>query len=140
MERVKFVQTIGLCFGCLNSGHHSKKCVKRSVCDTCKGKYPTCLHEERDKEQKEIKQSKEAPNETISHCVVQHNSSDLTSTISPVWLSSTNNPEHPAVRPFRQSERHHIHSTRKGRGSGLREEACTVKAFYADNQRYSYAK
>ncbi len=112
-ERVKFVQTKGLCFGCLNSGHHSKKCGKRSVCDTCKGKHPTCLHEERDKESgknkesdkeqkesksikdtKEIKQSKEAPNETIAHRVVQTNSSELTSTISPVWLSTINDPEH----------------------------------------------
>lgn len=112
-ERVKFVQTRGLCFGCLNSGHHSKKCGKRSVCDTCKGKHPTCLHEEWDKEirknkesdkeqkesksikdTKEIKQSKEAPNETISHRVVQNNSSNLTFTISPVWLSTTTDPEH----------------------------------------------
>nr|XP_021329350.1 uncharacterized protein LOC110439121 [Danio rerio] len=104
MERVKFVQTKGLCFGCLNPGHHSKKCGKRSVCDTCKGKHPTCLHEERDKQirknkegikdTKENKQSKEIPCETISHRVVQNNSSNLTSTISPVWLSTTNNPEH----------------------------------------------
>lgn len=103
----------GLCFGCLNFGHHSKKCERRSVCDTCKGKHPTCLHQERDKEvrknkegdkeqkeskgikdMKEIKQSKETPNETISQCIVQTHSSNLTSTISPVWLSTTNDPDH----------------------------------------------
>ena len=49
-ENVKFVQTKGLCFGCLKTGHHSKNCEKRSVCDTCKRKHPTCLHEDRVKD------------------------------------------------------------------------------------------
>lgn len=65
-ERVKFVQTKGLCFGCLNSGHHSKKCGKRSVCDTCKGKHPTCLHEERDKEIRKNKESDKEQRESKS--------------------------------------------------------------------------
>ncbi|KAK7925240.1 hypothetical protein WMY93_007550 [Mugilogobius chulae] len=113
-ERVKFVQTKGLCFGCLSFGHQSKKCEKRKVCDTCKGKHPTCLHEERnketrkkkedenEKEMKEIKDTKEsketkpkeAPSEAISNRVIQSDKSDLTSTIIPVWLSTTSNPEH----------------------------------------------
>lgn len=95
-NKVQFVQAKGLCFGCLDFGHQSKKCEKRSVCDTCKGKHSTCLHEERDKEvkrnkegdkeqkeskgikvMKEIKQTKETPNETILHRVVQTNSSNL---------------------------------------------------------------
>lgn len=46
------------------------------------------------KDMKEIKQSKETPNETISHRIVQTHSSNLTSTISPVWLSTTNDPDH----------------------------------------------
>ncbi|KAI7805752.1 hypothetical protein IRJ41_018562 [Triplophysa rosa] len=107
-DRVKFVQTKGLCFGCLSPGHHSKKCERRSVCNTCKGKHPTCLHQERDKEVKktqdadkeqkdtrEIKQpSTETPNEAISNRVVQNTNSDLTSTIIPVWLSTTSDPDH----------------------------------------------
>ncbi len=32
-ERIKFVQMIKLCFGCLKPGHHSKNCDDRSVCD-----------------------------------------------------------------------------------------------------------
>ncbi|KAL3970392.1 ribosomal biogenesis protein LAS1 [Sarotherodon galilaeus] len=54
-ERVKFVQTKGLCFGCLGFGHQSKKCEKRKMCDTCKGKHLTCLHEERDKNSRKRK-------------------------------------------------------------------------------------
>ena len=46
-ERVKYVQTNKLCFGCLKPGHHSKNCERRSVCNVCKGKHPTCLHEDR---------------------------------------------------------------------------------------------
>lgn len=114
-ERVKFVQAKRLCFGCLSFGHHSKKCEKRSICNTCKGKHPTCLHEERDKESrknknsdkeykdtKEIKESKETKqtkeqvketqSEAISNRVIQKQSSDLTSTIVPVWLSTASNP------------------------------------------------
>lgn len=49
-ERVRFVKTKKICFGCLKPGHHSKNCEKRSVCDTCKKKHQTCLHEDRAKE------------------------------------------------------------------------------------------
>ncbi|XP_055056153.1 uncharacterized protein [Misgurnus anguillicaudatus] len=107
-ERVKFVQTKGLCFGCLSPGHYSRKCESRSVCNACKGKHPTCLHQERDrevkrtkdtdKEQKDTRDTKqpstETPNKAISNRVVQNINCDLTSTIIPVWLSTTSNPEH----------------------------------------------
>nr|XP_054599707.1 uncharacterized protein LOC129164253 [Nothobranchius furzeri] len=109
-ERVKFVQTRGLCFGCLGFGHQSKKCEKRKMCDTCKGKHPTCLHEERDKSSRKRKEEesdkepqmkesretkpKEAPSEAISNRVIQSDRSNLTSTIIPVWLSTISNPEH----------------------------------------------
>ncbi|XP_061782846.1 uncharacterized protein [Nerophis lumbriciformis] len=111
--KVQFVKDKGLCFGCLKSGHISKKCEKRSICNTCKGKHPTCLHEERDKESrknkdiqretkgtsesKETKQTKEpsqeTPNEAISNRIIQSDNTDLTSTIVPVWLSTKSNPE-----------------------------------------------
>lgn len=32
-DRVKFIQTEKLCFGCLKTGHHSKSCTNRSVCE-----------------------------------------------------------------------------------------------------------
>lgn len=114
-ERVKFVQSKGLCFGCLSFGHLSKNCENRSVCNTCKGKHPTCLHEERDKEYRKTKnsdkgkdgkwmkdlketkptkeQSEETASEAISNRVIQCDRNDLTSTIVPVWLSSVSDPE-----------------------------------------------
>ncbi|KAJ8342594.1 hypothetical protein SKAU_G00325220 [Synaphobranchus kaupii] len=118
-ERVKFVQTKKLCFGCLKSGHYSKNCEKRSVCDTCKRKHPTCLHEdrakedgkkeqrdderkesgkhikekERSKERTESKQTNGTLNEATSNRVVQDMNSTYTSTVIPVWLSTTSNPE-----------------------------------------------
>ncbi|XP_023815425.1 uncharacterized protein LOC111948165 isoform X1 [Oryzias latipes] len=112
-ERVQFVKTKKLCFGCLRTGHHSKNCEGRSVCVTCKRKHPTCLHEDRDKpsrktEQKESKNYKEKEksserikfeqiNEASSHAtsnrVVQDVSSLYASTVVPVWLSTISDPE-----------------------------------------------
>lgn len=34
---------------CLKSGHRSKVCDNRSVCDICERRHPTCLHEDRSK-------------------------------------------------------------------------------------------
>lgn len=34
-ERVKFVQSEKLCFGCLKIGHNPKGCTSRCVCDKC---------------------------------------------------------------------------------------------------------
>lgn len=118
-ERVRFVQTKKLCFGCLKPGHYSKNCERRSVCDTCKKKHPTCLHEgrakedgkkehrddarkesgkhskekERSKERTESKQTDETSSEAISHRVVQDMNNTHTSSVMPVWLSTTSNPE-----------------------------------------------
>ncbi|KAG1925178.1 hypothetical protein F2P79_025715 [Pimephales promelas] len=33
-ERIKFVQGMKLCFGCLKPGHRSKECESRKICDT----------------------------------------------------------------------------------------------------------
>jgi len=119
-EKVKFVQTKGLCFGCLKTGHRSKNCERRSVCDTCKRKHPTCLHEdrakndgkkdhrdderkeswnqakekERSKERRDSKQSNGASKEATSNRVVQNMNRIYTSTVIPVWLSTTSSPEH----------------------------------------------
>ncbi|KAG1935726.1 hypothetical protein F2P79_019030 [Pimephales promelas] len=49
-ERIKFVQGMKLCFGCLKPGHRSKECESRKICDTCEKGHPTCLHDNRSKE------------------------------------------------------------------------------------------
>lgn len=105
-ERVKFVQTKGLCFGCLKPGHHSKACGSRSVCKTCKGKHPTILHQDRTaytekkaqfEERKGRKtvstQTNEESTEVLSAKVLQNAHNTHTSTVIPVWLSTTSEPD-----------------------------------------------
>ncbi|XP_037113011.1 uncharacterized protein LOC119126082 isoform X2 [Syngnathus acus] len=115
-ERVKFVKTNKLCFGCLKSGHQSKNCEKRSICETCKRKHPTCLHENRPREDdrkeqedgerkesgrrfkkkedlSESEEKEETPVEATANRVVQDKRSTYSSTVVPVWLSTASNPE-----------------------------------------------
>lgn len=47
-ERIRFLATKGLCFGCLTQGHLSKSCRKRMQCSECSGKHPSILHVTRD--------------------------------------------------------------------------------------------
>ncbi|KAJ8332985.1 hypothetical protein SKAU_G00418810 [Synaphobranchus kaupii] len=43
-ERVEFLKSKGLCFGCLTSGHLSKFCKRRTECKECGLKHPDILH------------------------------------------------------------------------------------------------
>ena len=43
-EKVNFLKEKGVCFGCLSTGHLSRNCEKRMICDKCKMKHPTALH------------------------------------------------------------------------------------------------
>lgn len=105
IDRVKFIQSERLCFGCLSPGHQSKRCSNRMVCDTCSKRHPTCIHEDRSKQQeqrreqfKEISYSKErrpqstqlqdVTKETTSNRVVQDGNSTQTSAIVPVYVST----------------------------------------------------
>lgn len=58
-ERVKFIQSEKLCFGCLNSGHIAKNCSKRMIRNTCSKCHPTCLHEERQRQETKKEQPTE---------------------------------------------------------------------------------
>ena len=42
-ERIRFLVTKGLCFGCLTRGHLSKDCRKRMQCRECSAKHPSIL-------------------------------------------------------------------------------------------------
>jgi len=44
VQRRDFIVKKGRCFGCLGVGHKSKECRRKSVCDICAKKHPTCLH------------------------------------------------------------------------------------------------
>ncbi|KAM7416948.1 hypothetical protein PAMA_018837 [Pampus argenteus] len=112
--RVKFVQENKLCFGCLQSGHRSKDCERRQTCNICEKKHPTCLHDNRTKETRmltkangagdydklkdkgtEWRQDKEMkPSfEATSNRVIQNLKDTHTSTIIPVWVSTTSEPD-----------------------------------------------
>lgn len=43
-ERIDFLKSKGLCFGCLTFGHLSKCCKKRLKCQVCSQSYPDILH------------------------------------------------------------------------------------------------
>lgn len=43
-ERLEFLRSKGLCFGCLSSGHLSKSCEQRITCKKCSLKHTTILH------------------------------------------------------------------------------------------------
>ena len=113
-ERVKIVQLERLCFGCLKTGHNSKACTSRSVCDSCGKRHPTCLHQNREKKDQEqgtrTKQERSNDNkrnkdqefkptetqeftEATSNRVVQEKSSTHTSSIVPVYVSTTTEPD-----------------------------------------------
>lgn len=43
-EKMNFLKTKGICFGCLHTGHFSRDCKKRSICNICSLKHPSLLH------------------------------------------------------------------------------------------------
>ncbi|XP_019750034.1 uncharacterized protein LOC109530618 [Hippocampus comes] len=47
-EKLDFLKSKGLCFGCLKQGHLSKGCKQKQICQTCSKKHPTILHFDRE--------------------------------------------------------------------------------------------
>ena len=45
-ERRTFIKNNKLCYGCVKPGHNAKECRHRHTCELCKGRHPTCLHDE----------------------------------------------------------------------------------------------
>lgn len=101
-DRVKFIQTEQLCFGCLKPGHHSKGCKNRSICEKCSKRHPTCLHEERVKEEKKPPQDRtnqnnqaqiqEVTTTATTNRVICLEGNTQTAAIIPVWLSLITQP------------------------------------------------
>ena len=56
-EKVEFIKSSKLCFGCLVGGHFSKDCKRRHKCKFCQKSHPTCLHNERTTSSTEEKKS-----------------------------------------------------------------------------------
>lgn len=61
-DRRIYVKDYWLCYGCLKPGHSAKECHHRHTCDRCKGRHPTCLHDENYK--KDGSKEKSATNAT----------------------------------------------------------------------------
>ncbi len=43
-DKIEFLKSKGLCFGCLTQGHLSKDCKKRLTCEECFKMHPSILH------------------------------------------------------------------------------------------------
>ncbi|RXN18705.1 hypothetical protein ROHU_025998 [Labeo rohita] len=96
-ERRQFIKDTKLCYGCLKLGHSARDCRSRHSCNTCKGRHPTCLHDDSfiRKVKSSSVQGSENPHEkvvTMSLSVESGCTSANTSMIVPVWLSSQNDP------------------------------------------------
>lgn len=98
-ERRQYVKEKRLCYGCMKNGHNAKDCRHRHSCNTCKGKHPTCLHDEnyvkREKLVSQVMSTSGNTNESttaLSLNVARKGPGANTSMIVPVWVSSSRNP------------------------------------------------
>ncbi|KAL7863273.1 hypothetical protein SRHO_G00122570 [Serrasalmus rhombeus] len=96
-ERRNYVKERKLCYACLKFGHNAKECRHRHTCNTCKGRHPTCLHDN-----SYVKKEASAPSDTSINKAsesttsvslsIAGESSHHTSMIVPVWVSTKSNP------------------------------------------------
>ncbi|XP_028314916.1 uncharacterized protein LOC114470784 [Gouania willdenowi] len=98
-EKRTFVRDNKLCYGCLKVGHNAKDCRHRHTCDKCKGRHPTCLHNENYKTNERPQCPANATTTTeigttaaTALNVTKVGQSGSTSMIVPVWVSTTQNP------------------------------------------------
>ncbi|XP_065140714.1 uncharacterized protein [Paramisgurnus dabryanus] len=96
-ERRAYVKENHLCYGCLKTGHSARDCRHRHLCNLCKGKHPTCLHDDNfSKTERLASLTVSAPREeddstAVLSLSVAGKGSSYTSMVVPVWLSSANN-------------------------------------------------
>ncbi|RXN10419.1 hypothetical protein ROHU_030778 [Labeo rohita] len=97
-DKRSFIRENHLCFGCLKKGHITKNCKRRHKCGTCGLSHPTCLHEERDKNNvrtlrsnPEVEHSNQETQTVMSHALTQHVTA--TSSIVPVFISVAEEPQ-----------------------------------------------
>ena len=93
LDRKEFIMKRGLCLGCLRYGHVSKDCKKKSICEKCKNKHPTCLHGDYEVLYPNKKPSTEEKLANV-HSSLQQDSKTLQCSMTvPVYISSEENPE-----------------------------------------------
>ncbi|XP_013856283.1 uncharacterized protein LOC106512150, partial [Austrofundulus limnaeus] len=98
-EKRTYVRDNKLCYGCLKLGHNVKECRHRHTCDNCKGRHPTCLHNDNHRVNEwspsPVNTALNIPNETTAVTalnVTKTGQSSSTSMIVPVWVSIAHNP------------------------------------------------
>ncbi|XP_038158088.1 uncharacterized protein LOC119794558 [Cyprinodon tularosa] len=100
-DKRKYVKEKRLCYGCLKPGHNAKECRYRLTCDVCKGRHPTCLHddnykacERRTEQHSTLNTDSNATETTEAKAlnVTAGGQSCNTSMIVPVWVSLATNP------------------------------------------------
>ncbi|CAI5689637.1 unnamed protein product [Oreochromis niloticus] len=97
-ERRKYIREKKLCYGCLKPRHSAKNCNYRLVCEVCKKKHPTCLHDfnyNNDRSasnQIQTQISTEQAATTLSLNAEASEQCVSTSMIVPVWVSSEQHP------------------------------------------------
>ena len=107
-EKLDFIWKQKLCFGCLKTGHMSQQCNARLTCEVCKGRHPTCLHEDRKQEgnkhgglessqntagnSDKSDDQRSKPQKTGTCYNTASERQDLTSMILPVYVSTKEKP------------------------------------------------
>ena len=108
-ECLEFIQSKGLCFGCLNKGHYSKDCRKKLTCKTCGNMHPTVLHynpkdAKEPSNQEELREMTNGENaetnseQAVSNCSsvchsIGERDSITNSVIVPVWIYHKDSPQ-----------------------------------------------
>lgn len=98
-ERRRFVREQKLCYGCLKSGHIASECRYHLVCDICKGKHPSCLHDNNFIRRMKLEPITESfqsilnsSTNAVTLSVAGEGQTVNTSMILPVWISTKQNP------------------------------------------------
>lgn len=94
VERREYVKENNICYGCLKIEHRVRDCRHRLFCNTCKGKHPTCFHDDNyiKGERSVPVTSSDSRSDDSTAAVslsVSGKGSSYTSMVVPVWVSSS---------------------------------------------------
>ena len=84
-DRIQFLKSKGLCYGCLKLGHSRDKCRNKKICANCSLRHPTVLHISKNKASNDTSERNQK-SETITGQMVQ-NSFDSVQETTPKFQS-----------------------------------------------------